>query len=126
MREKVIVAEPTDYAYDIFISYPHEEKHRMWVNDIFLEQFSFFLNQAMPVEPKIYVDREWNTPGITWSLMIKNALARSKVLIPIWSPTYFRQPWCRAECAIMHYREEQLQFRNLHNPHGLILPIKLH
>ena len=114
-----------DYEYDIFISYPHENDHLMWVHEFFLDKFSLYLKQELFRTPSIYVDKQRNMPGVTWPLGLKAALAQSKILLPIWSIDYFKSDWCRAECAVMLYREQQLQYRTVHKPEGLILPVRL-
>lgn len=115
------------YLYDVFISYPHEEKHRMWVHDIFLAEFKLRLNNSLHrgTPPEIYVDKERNTPGVAWPKMVRQAMTSSRIIIPIWSIDYFQSSWCRKECAVMFYREHQLEYRTLKNPYGLIVPVRL-
>jgi hypothetical protein len=56
---------------------------------------------------------------------IKSALARTRILVPIWSVDYFLSDWCRRECAVIFHRERELGYRTLDNSSGLILPISL-
>ena len=121
------MSEPSDYLYDIFISYPHEEPHRTWVHEYFLPQFKHFVNENLPPDKKVrlYVDVEMNKFGHSWWERVKGAIACSKILIPVWSMAYFRSQWCRGEFAIMYYREQMLKFRNINNSRGLIFPIRL-
>lgn len=114
-----------DYEYDVFISYPHQDDHRVWVHDIFLDKFKTYLTEELGRPSEVFVDLERGKPGNTWPLKLKNALARSRVIIPVWSVHYFQSNWCKAECSVMLHRESQLGFRTMQNPDGLILPIRL-
>lgn len=113
------------YVYDVFVSYPHEEQHRLWVHEFFLKGFRNFLRNELGREPRFYVDTEENDPGDAWPSRLMAALGHSRIVIPIWSVEYFNSNWCRAECAVMLYREKQLGLRSKLRPEGLILPVRL-
>jgi len=120
------MATINDYRYDIFISYPHQDQHKVWVLEIFLDMFKLYLCNALGEEPKIFVDeRRGIKAGDAWPERIKSELASSKVIVPIWSVNYFLSEWCKRECAVIFHRERELGYRTLENPGGLILPISL-
>lgn len=113
------------YQFDAFISYPHNPIHEEWVRDIFLDIFRNPLENALGWSPRLFYDREGIESGDEWPAQLKIALAKSKILVPIWSVQYFRSPWCRAECAVIRDRELKLGYRTLKNPRGLMHPIRL-
>jgi hypothetical protein len=115
----------SDYKYDVFISYPHEEDHETWVHDIFLSNFGLYLTQELGRKPELFVDEKGIKPGQTWDLKLKEALAHSRLLVPIWSVNYFLSNWCRWECAVFLYREEKLGYRKSKSD-GLIHPVQLY
>lgn len=117
--------ELTDYKYDVFISYPHQEEHRFWVLDIFRGILELYLTNDLGQPAKIFSDREAIPPGHAWPETLKQALACSKSLVPVFSIQYFFSDWCMAECSVMLHRESQLDYRTVKNPGGLIAPVKL-
>jgi TIR domain len=64
--------------------------------------------------------------GVAWPQKLGNALARSCVLVPLWSKQYFNSPWCNAELAYVHAREIKCGFRTPERPEGLIVPTIIH
>src|SRR5688572_9855416 len=98
-----------DYQFDVFISYPHHPIHEEWVRDIFLDIFRLHLENALGWSPNLFYDRDGGIAyGDEWPAQLKISLAKSKVIIPIWSVQYFLSPWCRAECAVIRDRELKL------------------
>jgi hypothetical protein len=73
------------YKYDVFISYPHQNEHQMWVKDIFLNIFELYLTNDYGKPVKIFIDRKGIESGEAWPERLKQALAHSKVLVAIWS-----------------------------------------
>lgn len=114
------------YMYDIFISYNHATKD--WVHEVFLPEFKKYLGEACqePKELKVFCDEEETAVGDSWPQKLKEALAHSKCMVSIWSPSYFKSDWCKRECAVMFYREKQLGYRTPVNPSGLVLPVNIH
>lgn len=115
----------SDYKFDVFISYPHEEEHETWVHDIFLDDFARYLKQELGRQPELFVDVKGIKSGDSWPMKLKEALAHSKILVPIWSVDYFLSNWCRAECAVFLHREEKLGYRKSKTD-GLIHPVQLY
>ena len=117
--------EVTDYLYDVFISYPHQEEHRFWVLDIFRPLLELHLPNDLGRPVKIFSDREAIAPGAAWPETLKQALACSRSLVPVFSIQYFFSDWCMAECSVLLHREAKLSYRTVKNPNGLIFPVKL-
>lgn len=68
---------------------------------------------------RIFFDRAEITAGMEWVEAQRRALLRSRLLLGIWSPSYFASRWCLAELATFRRRSE-LVHRNL------IVPITIH
>src|SRR6185369_16891281 len=117
---------PSDYEFDLFLSYSHEGFSSQWVHNIFYDILEHRLTQALGRHPLIFLDRNGILSGDDWQRRIKNSLVSSKLLVPIWTINYFHSQWCRAECAVFCHREQQLRYRSIDNPSGLIHPVKLY
>lgn len=114
------------YEYDVFISYRCKFPHGRWVIDTFLPLFKPFLEDALNVkEVKIFVDVEDIKSGQAWDSKIRNALIRSRILIPILSPAYFHSDWCKREFAFIDYRQIRCGYMTDENPDALIVPIRI-
>lgn len=115
-----------DYQWDVFLSYANADILGNWVRKTFLPLFSPYLRNALNKRVvKVFVDREGIDPGDAWPDALQNALVYSRCLVSIWSPDYFNSPWCIHELKFMLYRENQLKYRTIYNPHGLILPVRI-
>jgi len=80
--------------------------------------------ESMTQEPKIFID-ENIAEGHSWPHELAHALGRSKVLVALWTPTYFNSQWCTSELAHMYAREQRCGYRTVEHPHGLIIPALL-
>lgn len=117
----------TDYQYDVFLSYRRKRRPKMWVDEVFYPLFEDLLCEALGGrEPRIFKDVEEIRGGDNWHARVCNALATSKCLVPVLLPSYFTSEWCVREFSIIHNRQLQLGYNSLDNPHGLIVPIKIH
>ena len=109
------------YTYDVFISYHRgDKKIARWVEDIFLPNFRFYLKEYSGRSVNVYFDRENINPGDIWESGLKFALAQTKILVPIWSISYFLSTYCRAEFAVILHREKELGYDQ---KGGLIVPV---
>lgn len=113
------------YEWDIFISYTRDELVTDWVHDTFYPTFLNRLRIHYGQEPMIFIDDRDIHYGDAWPEKLKNALAKSRLLLCIWSPLYFAREWCLNELKVICYREKQLNLQTLENPCGLIIPIKI-
>ncbi len=112
------------YINDVFISYKRGRINEQWLNEIFLPYFSDYLNNALPYEPKIFVDKSGLTPGVDFSNELFRNLLYSKCLVSIWSPPYFRRSdWCLKEFLTMKYREQYMNLSADTIPQTLIWPV---
>jgi hypothetical protein len=111
-----------DYEHDVFLSYPTEETHEDWVNNLFLKKFELFLGEELREhEPIIFNAGHSVRKGDRWPETLREVLGRCKILVPVWSAKYFRSPWCKWECAVMYYRDKMTERKPRH---GLIQPIR--
>ena len=111
-----------DYQFDIFVSYPRAGQVRSWVHKHFLPVLRECLNLHLANEPRIFVDTEQAT-GVQWPEHIRKALLRSRLLIAVWTPPYFRSQWCIAEWDSMLEREQVLTQDGRKLSRGLVYPV---
>jgi hypothetical protein len=113
------------YDYDLFLSYRRAYPVGDWVHNHFGKQLASWLGESAPFEPRIFIDDQIET-GAEWPMQLRAALRRSCVLVCVWSPSYFRSPWCVAELETMRERERRLNLRTEAAPQGLIFPVRFH
>jgi hypothetical protein len=105
------------YAYDVFLSYKRNPLVEPWVKQFFLPNFRVWLEEARGgVSPRIFFDQECIDWGERWKDKLQVALNSSKVLLAIFSPSYFRSPWCRCELETFALREQIVGGRRLRIP----------
>ena len=115
-----------DYEHDIFISYKRGTDCEDWVRKTFKPLLikvirDYYLGDG---DPRIFIDAENIETGDAWPYEIKRALARSKCMLAVWSPSYFRKSdWCVIEFSVMKYRQEQLGLGPGKRPSSLIWPV---
>lgn len=112
------------YQHDVFLSYPHGFIEQ-WLKQHFLELFRWNLANALGRAPAIFIDRDGIASGDSWPERLKGALACSRCLVPIWAPEYFESKWCLYECRMLVEREQQLKYRTVQKPGGLIHPVNV-
>jgi hypothetical protein len=111
------------YQYDVFISYRRTSLCTEWTHDTFLPQFEERLREEVgKTDLKIFIDKNSIEGGDDWANRLRQGLAVSRVLAPIFLSTYFQSDWCTRELAIMHHRQTQLGFMTKQNPSSLIVP----
>ena len=94
------------YRWDIFISYRRTPRIRDWVHGVLLEELRDWLPEQMSRDPRIFVDEKIEV-GTPWPDELEHGLKTSRTMLCVWSPTYFRSEWCKAEWASMADREDQ-------------------
>ncbi len=115
---------PGDYEYDVFLSYRRRSPVLEWLQNHFEPRLKGLLGEALPHEPRIFVDYEQIETGQQWPLRLQEALKSSRCLLPIWSPSYFRSEWCVAELGSMMARESLLKYRTPDFPdRRLVYPV---
>ncbi len=108
------------YEWDVFISYPRSGQVGAWVGNHFAPVLRDCLESVLPQQPRIFIDHSLET-GVAWSDALKQALLRSRLLVAVWTPPFFRSPWCMAEWESMLEREAVLAGGR--PPRGLIYPV---
>lgn len=110
------------YKYDVFISYRRKTLFTEWIPKTFIEPFLGYLQEELLREPVVFWDVDNVHVGDQWEKRLLEALATSKVLIPILIPSYFTREWCKREFAAFYHRQKQPKNANQQK---LILPISL-
>jgi hypothetical protein len=86
-------------------------------------RLELWLQEEIPDrEVKLFVDEDNIETGDRWPEKLKEALKRSRCMVPLWSSSYFRSDWCVSEWASFREREKRLQMTS----HGLIAPLRFH
>jgi hypothetical protein len=103
---------PDGYDYDLFVSYTRKGPVGEWVHNHFYPRLSAWLAVYWDSDrdPQIFIDSQIET-GTRWSDVLKEKLLRSRCLVAVLSPPYFRRPWCLAEWRSMWEREDLLARR---------------
>jgi hypothetical protein len=115
-----------DYINDVFISYKRGRINEQWLETIFIPHFYDYLNELLPHNPKIFVDKKGLTPGVDFGDDLFNNLVYSKSFVSIWSPLYFRRSeWCVKEFLTMNYQQQLYGIDTSSRPQTLIFPILL-
>jgi hypothetical protein len=79
----------------------------------------------MPVAPQIFWDPDIS-PGDQWPAALRDALARSRILVPVFTNPYFRSSYCLAELNTMIARENALALRARGSSQGIIYPVRFY
>jgi hypothetical protein len=96
------------YQFDVFLSYRRSGPGNAaaWVRHHFHRMLEDCLADELGLAA-VFIDLAVET-GAVWPPLLRDALARSKVLVAVWSPPYFRSEWCLAEWRTMEAREREL------------------
>jgi hypothetical protein len=114
-----------DYEYDVFLSYQRLEQWPQWVLLTFLPILKTWLATQLGRRTEIFVDQAMSE-GKSWPNELGVALARSRVLVPLFCRSYFGSRWCVQEFALMVKREEMTGFNFGINSQRLIIPALIH
>lgn len=92
-------ASPEEIDYDVFISYAHEELD--WVlPNVYVPFQNARLADGKKL--KIFFDTSTIRVGTAWQDKISLAIDGSRFVIPVYSETYFKKPYCRFEIKRAH------------------------
>lgn len=113
------------YEHAAFISYKRNSPSHRWVTNHFYPLLRDRLPECLPPKKptSIFVDQNSVHNGTKWPEAIKLAIKRSKILIPIFCPSYFQSDWCMCELQSMMLRETEVGKRADGRSCALILPI---
>ncbi len=112
------------YKWDIFISYHRLPAIEKWLKEILIPLLELHLPSSLGREADIFCDDNIKT-GNHWPNELSDALAYSKVLLPIWTVLYFHREWCLKEWLTMVNRESKLNSLSREEQFTLIKPIRL-
>jgi hypothetical protein len=111
------------YKYDFFISYRRTEPPAKWIGEFFKLEIERQLS-SLAFKPKIFFDVETLRNGDVWEEKIKEAIAKSRYFIPIYSPEYFDpEHYAIFEYAYMLEKVKRFGLSNHYNPIRPILHI---
>src|SRR5258707_1116615 len=116
-----------DYAYDVFVSYRREPFRNAWIIEYFIPRLKAYLDEEIAaridgppariffdqtdIEPAVRLGLPSGIngiePGGLWRNKLKEAIRRSKCMVGLWSPTYFKSAWCTTECSSFEAREHR-------------------
>ncbi len=81
--------------HDVFISYAHLDNQSEWVSE-FDRVFKTFLSTWLGRPANIWRDKSMGTGDYIWET-IEDHLLKSRIMIPIISPSYLNSDWCSRE-----------------------------
>jgi hypothetical protein len=110
------------YEYDVFVSYTRTTNVQNWVRNHLVPTLHRALDDELASEPRVFLDTGIEA-GERWPEKLEWALHRSRLLLPVWSPKYFRSRWCLAEWRTMLRREEALGISGPRAVGGLVYPV---
>lgn len=113
------------YEHDIFISYRRNTETLAWIKRHFEPLLKLRVGLELGRDTDVYLDEQLES-GTTWPVQLARELAASRILIPLWTKTYFNSIWCTEEMGHMVSREEETGRRSRDNPSGLIIPTIIH
>ncbi|WP_158219812.1 toll/interleukin-1 receptor domain-containing protein [Ideonella sp. A 288] len=93
------------YAYDAFFSYKRDRESDAWHRRV-KDKIAYWLRLELArTDVRIFFDDEEIRTGSRFSAKIADSLRRSKCLVCVWSPLYFRSSWCLSEWQSFLQRE---------------------
>jgi len=114
------------YVYDIFLSYKRHRESLRWLDEHFQPLLEYYVEEHAGERPKVFRDDQVIEAGDTWPTQLGTALGSSRVLVALWTKTYFHSHWCNRELALMAARERSVGLRSAKRPHSLVIPVVLH
>jgi hypothetical protein len=90
---------PSDYEYDVFISYRRHSLVEEWLNEreFFHQLLQNYLAMELGRPARIFRDVVALRPGDEWAAQLERALWTSRCLLTIGTADYFSSAWCAAE-----------------------------
>jgi len=113
------------YRHDIFLSYKRHPETLKWIKDHFLPLLDLRVSMELGRQVDIFVDDQIDA-GTSWPQQLGVELSASRILLPLWTRTYFTSKWCTCEMSNMMAREGLTGCRTLANPRGIIVPAIIH
>ena len=98
-------SETSAYEYDLYVSYQHSELMNQLLRP-FVFRLKEFIGLLSGREIRIFLDFSVVQAGSSWPRSLESALLRSKLLLAIITPAYFRSKWAVAEWQTFEARED--------------------
>jgi hypothetical protein len=112
------------YQYDVFLSYRRANDWPRFVENHFLPKFKHWLDATLGHTSSVFFDVNVIETGESWPYRLANSLARSRVMVCLWSREYFSSQWCAAELTQMLARRKSLM--GPLGPPPLVLAVVIH
>jgi MinD-like ATPase involved in chromosome partitioning or flagellar assembly len=109
-----------DYYFDVYVSYARSPLVEEELRSI-LALVQKWGSELKGEELSISVDYTELAVGAAWTNRLQETLARSRLLLAVLTPRYFRSPWTEMELQTFVAREERAKL----DPGTLIVPIHL-
>jgi hypothetical protein len=93
------------YTYFVFVSYLRERRWNQWSLD-FQELLEGYLRDYFK-DARVFVDQSDIDEGSDWPHKLAEALACSRIIVPLLSPAYFDSQWCVHELDLMMERAKK-------------------
>jgi TIR domain len=112
------------YQHDVFISYRRDAAWTPWTREHFKELLQSYLLDDLNCKPDIFLDERIEV-GADWVNELGGNLAQSKVVVALFSGSYFESDWCVHELDLIVERARQLKSGFLPEAR-LIIPVVGH
>lgn len=106
----VHVPERDRFAYDLFVSYSHENSDAV---DFLVAEL-----QRRKPDVRIFLDRQQLEPGHSWQQKILDSLVACRSVVAVYSPAYLQSKMCKEEFGIAWHM-------NVEADGGVLLPVYL-
>lgn len=111
------------YEFDVCVSYAPDKDWDVWVQEKFVPRLAAHLrNEVGPV--KISFKHQIKS-GASWNPNLGRRVARSQLMLPILTATYFKEECCVHELALMFEREQSLAMEGSVDDYRMVIPIRL-
>jgi hypothetical protein len=94
------------YHHDVYMSFHREDLWLTFISRHFLPIFQHWLTAAMGRRVLIFFDEDLLETNDRWPSELAVNLATSRIMVCLWSTSYFRSPWCTAELGLMLARRK--------------------
>ena len=108
------------YSYDIFLSYRRWAEWPDWIDAHFAPLLNHWVGEELRRKPDIFLDTDIVEVGDVWPDELAIGLASARVMVCLWSGSYFDSSWCLAELSHMLHRQDAL------GGSRIILPVLIH
>lgn len=111
---------PTDYRYDVFVSYRRSPLMLSWVTGVVDRMTEWASNALGGPDISVFFDTAAITPGDDWPTRLQEGVRDSRALLAIWCPRYFQSAYCVGEFMSFVHRASE------YGSGQLVVPITYH